>query len=289
MRILQTIRNASLQFSRSIHIHKDVISGQNGQIIIAHGMLGSSGNWSSLSRRIAQETGKSVVTFDARNHGLSEHTETMSYPEMAEDMKSLMTESEATLVGHSMGGRTAMYFALKYPDLVDKLAIVDVSPVNIDFDATSSTEWNMSHFFYAMKAVEFPQNSSVFKARKEADAQLAKRIQDPGLRAWLLMNVYQDSEGVIRWRVNLDTILQAFKSHIRTFPNEDFGETQVFGGPSIFIGGANSEYIPVSDHPDILEKFPKATFEYIEGAGHWVHSQKPNEFLEVLLKFLHRS
>ena len=140
MRILQTIRNASLQFSRSIHIHKDVISGQNGQIIIAHGMLGSSGNWSSLSRRIAQETGKSVVTFDARNHGMSEHTETMSYPEMAEDMKSLITESKATLIGHSMGGRTAMYFALKYPDLVDKLAIVDVSPVNIDSLTTAEPE-----------------------------------------------------------------------------------------------------------------------------------------------------
>lgn len=286
MLILRTIRNFPCQLSRSIHIHKEVIGGQNGQIIIAHGMLGSLGNWSSLSRRIAQETGQTVVTYDARNHGLSDHTETMSYPEMAEDLKSLVTESKAVLVGHSMGGRTMMYFALKYPHLVDKLAIVDVSPVNIDFDATSSTEWNMSHFFYAMKAVEFPQNSTVFKARKAADAQLAKRIQDPGLRAWLLMNVYQDTEGVIRWRVNLDTILQAFKTHIRTFPNEDFDESQVFDGPSIFIGGANSEYIPVSDHPEILEKFPTASFEYIEGAGHWVHSQKPNEFLEVLLKFL---
>merc|ERR1712018_138471 len=120
---------------------------------------------------------------------------------MAEDLKSLVTESKAVLVGHSMGGRTMMYFALKYPYLVDKLAIVDVSPVNIDFDATSSTEWNMSHFFYAMKAVEFPQNgASIFQARKAADVQLTKRIQDPGLRAWLLMNVYKDSEGVIGWR-----------------------------------------------------------------------------------------
>ena len=77
-----------------------------------------------------------------------------------------------------------------------------------------------------------------------------------------------------------------FQNHIRTFPNDDFSEEQVYNGSSIFIGGADSEYIPVSDHPDILEKFPQATFEYIEGAGHWVHSQKPNEFLEVLLKFL---
>ena len=91
---------------------------------------------------------------------------------------------------------------------------------------------------------------------------------------------------IIGWRVNLDVILEAFQTHIRHFPNEDFSESAQYSGPTIFIGGANSEYIPVSDHPSILEKFPKATFEYIEDAGHWVHSQKPNEFLEVLLKFL---
>ena len=202
-------------FSRNIHIHKEVIPGSNGQIVIAHGMLGSSGNWSSLSRRIAKETNQTVITFDARNHGLSEHTKTMSYPEMAEDLKTLLNEQKSTLVGHSMGGRTMMYFALKYSGLVEKLAIVDVSPVNIDFDATSSTEWNMSHFFYAMKDVEFPQNLTIFQARKAADAQLAKRIQDSSLRAWLLMNVYQDSDGIIKWRVNLDTILEAFKVNTR--------------------------------------------------------------------------
>ena len=100
------------------------------------------------------------------------------------------------------------------------------------------------------------------------------------------MNVYQNSDEVIGWRVNLDVILEAFQTHIRHFPNEDFEENVQYAGPTIFIGGANSEYIPVSDHPDILEKFPTATFEYIEDAGHWVHSQKPNEFLQVLLKFL---
>ena len=96
-----------------------------------------------------------------------------------------------------MGGRTAMYLSLKNPELVEKLVVVDVSPVNIEFDVTDSTEWNMSHFFYAMKAVEFPQNVSISQARKSGDSQLSKRISDPGLRAWLLMNVYQDSQGTI--------------------------------------------------------------------------------------------
>lgn len=103
---------------RQIHINKEIIKGKTkDEIIIAHGMLGSLANWSSLSKRIANETGKTIITFDARNHGLSEHTKEMSYPEMAEDMKSLITGSKATLIGHSMGGRTAMYLALKWPEL----------------------------------------------------------------------------------------------------------------------------------------------------------------------------
>ena len=144
----------------------------------------------------------------------------------------------------------------------------------------------MSHFFYAMMAVEFPQNNTISQARKSADSQLAKQISDPALRSWLLMNVHKNEEGIICWRVNLNGILKYFQTHVRTFPNDEFDETQTYNGPTIFIGGELSEYIPVTDHPEILEKFPNAKFEYIQGAGHWVHSQKPHEFLEVLLNFL---
>jgi len=286
--IFRTIfHTTTKQFSRHIHINKEIIKGDvPGQIIIAHGMLGSLSNWSSLSRRIAKETGKTVITFDARNHGMSEHDPSMSYQDMSQDMKNLITEDKATLIGHSMGGRTCMYLALKWPQLVEKLVVVDVSPVNVTFDVTDATEWNMAHFFYAMKAVQFPQNTTISQARKAADAQLAKRISNPGLRSWLLMNVYQNQDGIIGWRVNLDIVLEAFEKFIRTFPNDEFSEEQKYKGPTLFIGGELSEYIPVTDHPDILEKFPNAKFEYIEGAGHWVHSQKPNEFLKVLLKFL---
>ena len=110
------------QFSRHIHINKEIIKGDvPGQIIIAHGMLGSLSNWSSLSRRIAKETGKTVITFDARNHGMSEHNPSMSYQDMSQDMKDLITEEKATLIGHSMGGRTCMYLALKWPELGKKM------------------------------------------------------------------------------------------------------------------------------------------------------------------------
>merc|ERR1712001_782303 len=173
--IFRSISHVSKRFSRQIHINKEVVKGsKSGQIVIAHGMLGSLGNWSSLSRRIAQETGKTVITFDARNHGLSDHHESMSYQHMSEDMKNIITEDKVTLIGHSMGGTTCMYLALKYPEIVEKLVVVDVSPVNVNFDVTDATEWNMSHFFYAMMAVEFPQNTTISQARKSADSQLAK-------------------------------------------------------------------------------------------------------------------
>ena len=104
---------------------------------------------------------------------------------------------------------------------MEKLVVVDVSPVNVTFDVTDATEWNMAHFFYAMKAVQFPQNTTISQARKAADAQLAKRISNPGLRSWLLMNVYQNQDGTIGWRVNLDIVLEAFEKFIRTFPNDE--------------------------------------------------------------------
>ena len=119
MILRQITKVLQIHSTRSIHIHSETIRGEKpGAIVIAHGMLGSSGNWSSLSRRIVKETGKSVVIFDARNHGLSDHSEKMSYPQMADDMRSLIqTGDKATLIGHSMGGRTAMYLALKNPSL----------------------------------------------------------------------------------------------------------------------------------------------------------------------------
>merc|ERR1712059_114304 len=104
----------------------------------------------------------------------------------------------------------------------------------------------------------------------EADSQLATRISDPGLRAWLLMNLKLDAEtGIVGWRINIDTIHQAFKKHIAVFPDLPYS----FDIPTLFIGGADSDYIPVTDHDQILEQFPSARFEYVAGAGHWVHSQ----------------
>ena len=143
----------------------------------------------------------------------------------------------------------------------------------------------MSHFFHAMLDVTFPSEgaTTLSKARKSADAQLAVRIKDPNLRAWLLMNVAALDDGIIGWRNNVQGIYDSFRESIARFPDAGLKQAAM---PTLFVGGADSDYLPVSDHPDIMDLFPRATFRYVSGAGHWVHSQKPQEFLELVLGFL---
>jgi len=256
-------------------------------IVISHGMLGSRSNWTSLAKQMHRTTGRRVVTVDARNHGESPHTQDMDYTSMAADLSLLITSlnlGPVTLVGHSMGGRTSMHLALTQPSTTHSLVVVDVSPVNQEFDATSTSQWNMEHFFHCLQAVTFDQALGLSAARKDADRQLSGRIRDAGLRAWLLMNLRQDPvTKEVGWRINLATIHAAFLRSIAVFP-EPAGRQ--YTGPTLFLGGGDSDYIPVHDHAAIEEIFPQARFEYIGGAGHWVHSQKPRQFMEALLKVI---
>lgn len=256
-------------------------------ILLSHGMLGSRSNWTSIAKQIHKSTGRRVVAMDARNHGDSPHTDQMCYASMAKDLERLISELQlgpVSLVGHSMGGRTTMQLALTSNLPLDKVVVVDVSPVNQEFDVTSSSQWNMEHFFHCLKAVTFDQSLSISAARKSADKQLSERIRDAGLRAWLLMNMRQHPETrEIGWRINLDAIHRAFLETISVFPDP---QEAVYEGPTLFIGGADSDYIPVADHDLIKELFTEAEFQYVSGAGHWVHSQKPREFLDCLLEFV---
>ena len=209
---------------RPVKLHADVYEGKGDvvepPIVITHGTLGSGSNWTSLAKAIALNTGRTVATLDARNHGKSPHIEEMSYEAMAQDVIHYVrgelgiVDSGVSFVGHSMGGRTAMCVALNEPDLVKDLVVVDVSPVNRDFDVSDDTEWNMAHFFHAMLNTEFPQGVTMSEARKAGDKQLSKRIHDPFLRAWLLMNVDELKDGTIGWKINVQNIYDGFKNHI---------------------------------------------------------------------------
>ncbi|XP_012215498.2 sn-1-specific diacylglycerol lipase ABHD11 [Linepithema humile] len=250
-------------------------------IMIMHGLFGSKNNWNSLSKAIHQKTKRKVIAVDARNHGDSPHSSNMSYKDMAEDVIQLLTDlglERAVLVGHSMGGSAMMYTALNFPQYVEKLAVVDMSPVR-----TSPSLAQMAKIFEAMRLVTVDGTPTLSKARKIVDQQLAKSIKSSALRQFLTTNLVEADSGKYKWRVNLPVLEQAFPTRIAVFPNV---ETKMYKSPTLFIGGANSDYIRVQDHDTIKKLFPLAEFRYIDGADHWVHADKPIEFVELLTNFI---
>nr|XP_022920463.1 protein ABHD11-like [Onthophagus taurus] len=253
-------------------------------LVIMHGLLGSKGNWNSLCKIIHKKTSpqRKVVAVDARNHGDSPHSPEHTYEHLTQDVRKLLQTlkiGKASLLGHSMGGRTMMLFALTYPKLVDKLIVADISPVR-----TSPNLKTMPSLFDALSKVKLPVNVPISSARVTADQQLLKVVNNKGMRSFLLTNLVQKGDGSFKWRMNLDALMANF-NEIAMFP-EVLNST--FQGPVLFIGGTASDFIRKSDHPQILKLFPNAEFYYIEGAGHWVHSEKPTEFLQLCLEFLNK-
>ncbi|PNF41951.1 hypothetical protein B7P43_G14635 [Cryptotermes secundus] len=182
----------------------------------------------------------------------------------------------ATLIGHSMGGRAMMLMAHRYPELVEKLVVVDISPV-----AVSPGLFTMPKYFEAMMSVKLVKNIPLSKVRRMADEQLAKSVLDSGTRQFLLTNLVEAEGGHYKWRVNLDSITRNF-NNIATFPTVGTSCSV----PTLFIVGANSDYVRSDVHEEIKRIFPAAKFVTIPGAGHWVHADKPNELLLVIKEFI---
>lgn len=264
----------------SVHTSTD---DAKSPVAIMHGLFGSKNNWNSLSQAIHKRTTRKVICVDARNHGDSPHSAEMTYKHMAEDVVHLLKDlgfEKSILLGHSMGGSAMMYTALSYPELVEKLIVVDMSPVRV---SPSLTE--MGKIFEAMRSVSFEDNTTLLRARRSVDEQLAKVITAPALRQFLMTNLVEAEPGKYRWRVNLPVLEHSFHARIATFPNVS-GKT--YNGPTLFIGGRKSDYIRVEDHDAIKQLFPTARIVYIEGANHWVHADKPAEFLDLATEFINQ-
>ncbi|XP_011876801.1 PREDICTED: alpha/beta hydrolase domain-containing protein 11 [Vollenhovia emeryi] len=253
-------------------------------VIIMHGLFGSKNNWNSLSKAIHQKTKRKVIAVDARNHGDSPHSTNMAYKDMAGDVVQLLSDlglEKAVLVGHSMGGSAVMYTALNFPQHVEKLVVVDMSPVR-----TSPNLMQMERIFEAMRLVLVDGSLTLSKARKTVDQQLAKSIKSNSLRQFILTNLVEADSGKFKWRVNLPVLEQAFSTQLAVFPNVG---SRMYVGPTLFIGGSDSDYILSKDHDAIKNLFPLAEFHYVDGASHWVHADKPNEFVELLTAFINYS
>lgn len=258
------------------------VNTNQAPLVVLHGLLGSKNNWNSMCKAIHKKTGRKVISVDARNHGDSRHSSQHSYVHMANDIMRLLKKldlNKVTLLGHSMGGRTAMVLALLCSDLVSSLLVVDISPVK-----TSPQIYSMLNLFDAMTSVSIRTGIPMSKARKLADEQLQSITPDVNLRNFLITNLVQTNSGSYTWRVNLTALRENFQSNISTFPSNLKGLQ--YSGPTLFIGGAMSDFIGKNDLPEIQEYFPLAELVFVDGAGHWVHSQKPEKFLEIACKFL---
>lgn len=246
--------------------------GDGDPLVILHGLLGSSGNWHTLARSVFCRH-FTVYTVDQRNHGRSPHDDRIDYPTMAADLEQFFDDhaiDKGRLIGHSMGGKTAMEFALSWPDRVHRLLVVDMAPKVYPPSHESIIE--------ALRDVDLSKMNS----RADIDHVLADRIPVPPVRRFLLKNLaFSTTKNQYEWELNLDAIYENY-----TLLNEGIENGRTFEGPTLFVRGADSDYVSDEDEAAIKKLFPAAEFKAIEQAGHWVHADQPEDFAEVAVDFL---
>lgn len=251
-------------------LHSKII-GEGQPLLILHGFLGMLDNWKTLGGQYAEE-GFEVHLIDQRNHGKSFWSSDFNYDLLASDLKDYMREhniSEASIIGHSMGGKTAMQFACTYPESVDKLIIADIAP-----------KFYPPHhqpIIDGLNKLEIDKISS----RGEADKKLSEHISDFGTRQFLLKNLYWVEKGKLGFRFNLEVLSQKMEE-----VGENIGSTETYAGPTLFLRGDRSEYIMEGDMPEVKKHFPAAELGTISNSGHWLHAENPKEFFEKSIVFL---
>lgn len=237
-------------------------------LLMLHGLYGQSGNWGSHARALSAS--HEVYALDARNHGQSAHSETMSFEAMAADLLETMDAlglASAKLLGHSMGGKIVMAAALQAPERVARLVVVDIAPV--------AYERSESRELKGLCAIDIASIAS----RGEADEVLSQWVVDKRVRDFLLTNLQNSPEGY-RWRFNLPVLVSSFAE----ITGWNGGEER-YEGPTLFVKGSESDYIVEAHRAAIMRQFPAAELEQVANAGHWVHSEQPEAFLALVRDF----
>jgi len=242
--------------------------GEGSPVIILHGLFGLSDNWVSIGKRIAKEF--AVYIPDLRNHGQSEHSPTMNYPAMTDDILEFMEAhnlENVILIGHSMGGKVAMNFALDHPYLLAQLVVIDISPRRYSARSVHSDIIN------AMLSVNLQNVSS----RGQVESMLQNALPDKRIRQFILKNLYYRSANALAWRPNLEAIQNNLDSIF-----DGIHEGRSFKKPALFVRGGLSDYIMPSDESLIYKMFPMAHIKTIPSATHWVHADAPKELCHLL-------
>ncbi len=243
--------------------------GDGENLLIVHGLYGSGRNWGVIAKRLSDQ--RRVTTVDLRNHGDSPHLPTNSYQDLAEDLAEVIKAIGAPVdvVGHSMGGKASMVLALHHPELVKHLVVADIAPVAYGHD--------QSQHIHAMRSVDLAQ----VNRRSEAEAQLAELGVDAALRSFFTQSLDVPNR---RWKLNLN-VLEAEMPKILGFPDV----TGSFEGATLFLSGAQSDYVLPEHRARIRELFPNTHFAKIPGAGHWLHAEEPRKFEAAVRVFLDQS
>ncbi|AXH95256.1 alpha/beta fold hydrolase [Ornithinimicrobium avium] len=257
-------------------LHSTLVGDHGPVVVFLHGLFGRGRNFGATVR--AMQPHLRALLVDLPNHGASPWTDPVDYGQMAhavaEHLRAgVAAEGPVHLVGHSMGGKTAMALALAEPDLVDHLVVVDVSP------AGSGGGEEFEHLLGALSRIDLATLASL----GDADRQLSREVPQPSLRGFLLQNLRRDGSGRLAWQANLDVLRRDLAVVTGDVPHADGAR---FDGPVLWVAGSESDYITDEDEPLMRRLFPRTRRVTVKDANHWVHSRQPQVFADVVLRFL---
>jgi pimeloyl-ACP methyl ester carboxylesterase len=256
-----------------VSLHTTSYGTQGSKVVLCHGLFGQGRNWTQHAKALSER--HRVVLVDMPNHGRSDWSDRMDYPWMADQVAELLDAADpVALVGHSMGAKAAMLVALRHPELVERLVVVDMAPVAYPHAS------GFLDYIDAMLAIDL----ETLAARGDADVALRAAVQDAGVRGFLLQNLTRDA-GRWTWRPNL-RVLREQMSVIGGWSEEYVAGLAPYAGPTLWIGGSESPYVSDDYAPAMEALFPHVRRVTVKGAGHWVHSEKPEVFGEVLRRFV---
>lgn len=256
-------------------LHAIELGDHGSRVVFLHGLFGQGRNWTAIGKALAGEHRVQLV--DLPHHGRSPWSDRFDYPDVVAQVTALLdADDPVTLVGHSLGGKVAMLLTLLHPELVDRLCVVDMAPVDYD----RSPAGGLSRYARALLDLDL----GAVESRDDADRMLAEEEPDPGIRAFLLQNLRRDGDSW-RWQANLE-VLERDMSTIAAWPEEMLADAAPYDGPVLWLAGGKSGYV-TDEYADAMSRwFPKVRRVTVKQAGHWVHSEQPDVVVGALRRFL---
>ncbi|MDX9928881.1 MAG: alpha/beta fold hydrolase [Bacteroidales bacterium] len=256
--------------------------GKGPPLVILHGLYGSSDNWIPIAARLSDEY--TVLLPDQRNHGSSPHSALHDYIYLSSDIEEFAEKNidgPFILLGHSMGGKAAMTFALRHPELLNALIVADISPFTRS-DDQSAIARSHNNILEALLKTDL----SAFSSRAAIEKEISSYIGDEKVTSFIMKNLQREGKDKFAWKLNAAALCDNIDKLMETIPFSNSGESMAVGFPVLFIRAGRSNYLPESHIPDIARIFPTATFRTIEGAGHWLHAEEPAKFTQMVKDFL---